>query len=80
VPSRGGVEVIRGVSKVVIEVEDQERAKEFWTEKMGFELAQDAPYGDERWLEVRSPDGAVNLVLDRGVRETGEGHRRPGAP
>jgi len=54
-PGRGGVEVIRGVSKVVIDVEDQERAKEFWTEKMGFELVQDVPYGNERWLEVRSP-------------------------
>ena len=47
--------MIRGVSKVVIDVEDQERAKEFWTEKMGFELVQDVPYGNERWLEVRSP-------------------------
>jgi predicted enzyme related to lactoylglutathione lyase len=55
--------VIAGVSKVVIDVEDQERAKEFWTKRVGFELAQDAPYGEERWLEVRAPDG-VNLVLN----------------
>src|SRR6266511_2844842 len=76
-PGRGGVEVIRGVSKVVIDVEDQERAKEFWTEKMGFELVQDVPYGNERWLEVRSPDGAVNLVLDLRVREAGERQEAP---
>ena len=56
--------MISGVSKVVINVDDQERAKVFWTETMGFELAQDAPYGEERWLEVRPPDGAVNLVLN----------------
>ena len=69
--------MIRGVSKVVIDVEDQERAKEFWTEKMGFELVQDVPYGNERWLEVRSPDGAVNLVLDLRVREAGERQEAP---
>jgi predicted enzyme related to lactoylglutathione lyase len=53
------------VSKVVIDVEDQDRAKAFWTERMGFDVAQDVAYGDERWLEVRSPDGAVLLVLGR---------------
>jgi predicted enzyme related to lactoylglutathione lyase len=57
--------MISGVSKVVLQVGDQDRAKAFWIETMGFELAQDAPYGQERWLEVRSPDG-VNLVLELG--------------
>jgi lactoylglutathione lyase len=55
--------VIEGVSKVVIEVEDQDRALGFWTEKLGFELVQDIPYGDERWIEVRTPDNALILVL-----------------
>ena len=33
---------------------------------MGFELVQDAPCGDaERWLEVRTPDKAVIVVLSR---------------
>jgi predicted enzyme related to lactoylglutathione lyase len=62
--------VISGVSKVVLEVGDQDRAKAFWTETMGFELAQDAPYGQERWLEVRSP-GGVNLVLELGGEGAG---------
>jgi predicted enzyme related to lactoylglutathione lyase len=57
------VVVVGGVTKVVVEVEDQERAKRFWTETMGFELVQDTPYGEERWLEVRTPDKAVVLVL-----------------
>lgn len=56
--------MISGVSKVVIEVHDQDRAKAFWIETMGFELVQDAPYGEERWLEVRSPDQATDLVLE----------------
>jgi len=56
--------MIDGVSKVVIEVEDQDRAKAFWIETMGFGLVQDAPYGEERWLEVQTPDHAMNLVLE----------------
>jgi lactoylglutathione lyase len=55
--------VIDGVSKVVIEVDDQARALRFWTETMGFELNQDASYGEERWVEVRPPDDALILVL-----------------
>ena len=57
------VAVVGGVTKVVVEVEVQERAKRFWTETLGFELVQDSPYGEERWLEVRTPDKAVILVL-----------------
>jgi lactoylglutathione lyase len=55
--------VIDGVSKVVIEVDDQTRALRFWTETMGFELEQDTSYGDERWVEVRTPDDGLILVL-----------------
>jgi catechol 2,3-dioxygenase-like lactoylglutathione lyase family enzyme len=40
--------MIGGVSKVVIQVEDQERAKAFWTQTLGFELVQDVPYERER--------------------------------
>jgi predicted enzyme related to lactoylglutathione lyase len=55
--------MIHGVTQVVLEVEDQDRALEFLSKRLGFELAQDAPYGDERWVEVRTPDEAVLLVL-----------------
>jgi hypothetical protein len=67
-----GSHMISGVAKVVIEVEDQERAKGFWTQTLGFELVEDAPYGEEHWLEVRTPDKAVTVVLDqrRGRRPT----------
>jgi predicted enzyme related to lactoylglutathione lyase len=65
------------VSKVVVPVRDQERAKRFWTEALGFDLVQDAPYGEERWLEVRSPDGHTNVVLELDPAEI---DRRSGAP
>lgn len=66
--------MVKGIHQVVLEVEDQNRALAFWTEAMGLELVQDAPYGDERWLEVRTPDGAVTIVLSRRQGE------RPTAP
>ena len=69
--------MISGVSKVVIDVGDQERAKTFWTETMGFDLAQDSPYGEQRWLEVSPPDRAVNLVLDLRVETPDERGEAP---
>jgi lactoylglutathione lyase len=55
--------VIEGVSKVVIEVDDQSRALRFWTETMGFELSRDTTCGEERWVEVTTPDKGLILVL-----------------
>jgi lactoylglutathione lyase len=57
--------MIRGVNQVVLHVEDQEEAKRFWVDMLGFTLAEDSPYGEERWLSVVSPDGATKLVLSR---------------
>jgi predicted enzyme related to lactoylglutathione lyase len=55
--------VIQGVQKIVVEVEDQDRAVRFWTERLGFELVRDVSYGPERWLEIRTPDTHAVLVL-----------------
>ena len=55
--------MIAGVSKVVIEVDDQARAISFWTGTLGFELHQDNTEGEERWIEVRTPDNGLILVL-----------------
>jgi predicted enzyme related to lactoylglutathione lyase len=63
--------MIQVVSKVVVPVADQERAKRFWTQQMGFTVRVDQPYGDqERWIEVVPPDRGVVLVLSR--RDPGE--------
>jgi predicted enzyme related to lactoylglutathione lyase len=56
--------VIKGVSQMIVPVDDQERAKQFWTTRVGFDVVTDAPYGDgERWIEVSPPDGGPLLVL-----------------
>jgi hypothetical protein len=59
--------MISGVSKVVLPVDDQERANEFWMNRMGFELRRDESYGEERWIEVSPPDGAPLLVRARSM-------------
>jgi predicted enzyme related to lactoylglutathione lyase len=63
--------MIQGVSKVVVSVADQERAKQFWTQRIGFAVTVDEPYGDHgRWIEVVPPDKGVVLVLS--PRQPGE--------
>ena len=55
------------VRSVGIYVGNQDRAKEFWTQTLGFEVIQDTPMGQEegapRWIEVAPPDRNVILVL-----------------
>jgi lactoylglutathione lyase len=60
---QAGAVVITGVSKVVVPVDDQERAIEFWTERMGFELRRDEAYDGGRWIEVSPPSGGPLLIL-----------------
>lgn len=59
--------MISAIDKVGLNVRDQDAAKRFWTEKMGFALVQDTPMGDDaggpRWIEVRLPESDVELIL-----------------
>lgn len=59
--------MISRVRSVGIYVRDQQRALEFYTDTLGFELIQDTPMGQEpdssRWIEVRPPGGDTILVL-----------------
>lgn len=49
-----------------IVVDDQQRALDFYTNKLGFVKKEDIPMGPYRWLTVTSPDGVegVELVLE----------------
>lgn len=46
-----------------IAVEDQSRALQFYTEKMGFTLKHDIPLGAHRWLTVVSPEEPDGVEL-----------------
>lgn len=66
---------IQQVGTVIVPVSDQDRALEFYTEKLGFEKRADIPFGEgsERWLEV-APAGAsttIALVPPREGETTG---------
>src|SRR4051812_42327486 len=53
---------ITEVGTVMVPVSDQDKALEFYTEKLGFETRQDTPYGEgQRWVEV-APAGADTVI------------------
>jgi catechol 2,3-dioxygenase-like lactoylglutathione lyase family enzyme len=52
-------------------VSDQEEARRFYVDQLGFEVAEDNLLGDYRWLIVRMPDNKeVSLNLE--IARTGE--------
>ena len=59
---------ISEVGVVMIPVSDQDKAIEFYVEKLGFEKRSDTPFGDgNRWVEVApaGADTAIALVEPR---------------
>lgn len=54
------------ITLVSLLVEDQERALEFYTSRLGFQKKHDIPMGPFRWLTVTAPEGiaGVELVLE----------------
>jgi catechol 2,3-dioxygenase-like lactoylglutathione lyase family enzyme len=53
---------ITEIGTVMVTVTDQDRAIEFYTEKLGFELRGDTPFGEgDRWVEV-APAGATTTI------------------
>jgi catechol 2,3-dioxygenase-like lactoylglutathione lyase family enzyme len=52
-------------------VSDQEAARRFYVDQLGFEVAEDALLGDYRWLLVRAPGNKeVSIILE--VAKTNE--------
>ncbi|MCF8260164.1 MAG: VOC family protein [Melioribacteraceae bacterium] len=53
-------------------VDDQTKALEFYTEKLGFKKKNDFPAGEYRWLTVISPTGHddVELLLEPNANPT----------
>jgi catechol 2,3-dioxygenase-like lactoylglutathione lyase family enzyme len=57
---------ITQVGTVGVPVKDQDRALEFYLDKLGFEKRMDVPYGDgERWVEVAPSGAATTIALVR---------------
>ncbi len=55
---------ISHIQVVSIPVTDQERAKSFYVEKLGFDVRADNPMGpDQRWVEVAPKGAQTGLTL-----------------
>lgn len=56
--------MITKIGTVAVYVEDQQKAKEFWTEKAGFEVRAEHPMGPNAfWLEVAPQKSESRLVI-----------------
>lgn len=54
------------IDRINLNVRDQDAAKRFWIETMGFEEVGDDPMDgpdSARWITVRPPDSDVEMVL-----------------
>jgi catechol 2,3-dioxygenase-like lactoylglutathione lyase family enzyme len=55
---------ITQIGTVMIPVSDQDRALDFYLDKLGFEKRADIPFGDgDRWVEVAPPGAATSVAL-----------------
>jgi catechol 2,3-dioxygenase-like lactoylglutathione lyase family enzyme len=71
---------VEKIATVVVPVADQDRAIEFYVEKLGFEKRTDMPFGNGyRWVEVAPGEAVTTIALvppppdgkPAGNRETG---------
>lgn len=56
--------MIKAIKFASIPVRDQDRALEFYTQKLGFEILTDQPMGPgQRWIELSIPRAETRVVL-----------------
>lgn len=56
--------MIKGIKFASVPVGDQDRALAFYTEKLGFHIITDQPFGgNQRWIELGIPGAETSLVL-----------------
>ncbi|WNS45373.1 VOC family protein [Paenibacillus sp. MMS20-IR301] len=55
--------MINQIGQVMLYVNDQDASKDFWTEKLGFEVLADETDGPVRWIEVAPKGAATSIIL-----------------
>lgn len=66
---------LTGIHSVSVYVSDQDRALDFYVNKLGFEKREDAPFGldtDLRWIEVAPPGSQTAIILVKGFADWSE--------
>jgi lactoylglutathione lyase len=66
-----GGAMIKNIHVTGVSVSDQDRALDFYTNKIGFETRADIAVGDYRWIEVVPPGAETALVLEPGQGKVG---------
>ena len=70
---------VNKLNTVVIPVADQERALEFYTQKLGFEKRTDLPFGNGyRWVEVAPGEAETTIALAPPPEGVPTGNRQTG--
>lgn len=70
---------MKRVTLVKLLVEDEDKALEFYTTRLGFEVVEDDSMGDYRWLLVRLPDNQEFCITGgREERRAESADRSPG--
>jgi catechol 2,3-dioxygenase-like lactoylglutathione lyase family enzyme len=68
---------MKRISLLSVYVKDQDAAIDFYTKKLGFVVAEDVPFGSQRWVTLRLPDDEVTSVT-LNLAETDEDRRLVG--
>jgi len=56
--------MIKKIKFISIPITDQNRALDFYTEKLGFTIITDQPFDEkQRWIELRVPKAETRVVL-----------------
>ena len=53
---------MKRISLLSVYVKDQDAAIDFYTRMLGFQVAEDVPFGSQRWVTVRLPDDEVTSI------------------
>ena len=55
--------MLKRIKFVTVPVQDQSRALEFYTKRLGLKVFTDQAMGDSRWIELQVPGAETLLVL-----------------
>lgn len=54
--------MINKIGQVMLYVSNQDESRDFWTEKLGFEVISEETNGPVRWIEI-APKGATTSIV-----------------
>jgi lactoylglutathione lyase len=55
--------MINKIGQVMLYVNNQDESRDFWTQKLGFEVIAEETNGPMRWIEIAPKGAATSIVL-----------------